>query len=316
MKLRSEITLPEYKLNLTYQSKMLSLGSCFSDHIGQKLKTHWFAIEVNPFGVLFNPFSIANLIQRALSKDFFREEEIMQRGEIYFIYDFHSELSSTDEKELLIKANKQLEKLKIYLETSNLLMLTFGTSYYYELRDSKKIVANCHKMPQTFFKKQKGNSGEISALYSSLIKELKKRNPKLEVLFTVSPVRHSNDGFIENNRSKAELILAVEALEKLEYVSYFPSYEIQMDELRDYRFYAEDLNHPNELAFTYIFDKFKKALFSETLCKQILDVEKVLKQENHRLFFPETEESKKYLKDLAFKKSKLEQNLLGKTSRK
>jgi len=305
MKLQSVISFPEYDFKIDHHSKILSFGSCFSDHIGSKLKTLWFDAKVNPFGVLFNPISIANLLERALDGNKFTLDEVKQRGDLHFIFDFHSQLTDINSNKVLEKANMKLEETLDYLKNSNLLLITFGTSFYYELKENKKAVANCHKMPQELFERKKIKAAAITEIYKELLQKIKILNPTIEILFTVSPIRHERDGFIENNRSKAELLLAIAELEGIKNVNYFPSYEIQMDELRDYRFYSEDLQHPNKLAIEYIFEKFISQLCNQKTIVHMQNIQKIVSQENHRILFPESEEGKKSLKNLADKKAAL-----------
>jgi hypothetical protein len=312
MNLKAEVQIPEYDFSLTHKDKILSIGSCFSDNIGLKLKELWFDIEVNPFGVLFNPISIANLIERALENRLFTKEEVQKRNDIHFIFDLHSKLSSTSADEVLQKGNLQLKKTKTYLEEADTLIFTFGTSFYYELKAQNKVVGNCHKVPQSEFERKKVEASLIIKAYKELILKIKLINPKMKFIFTVSPVRHSKDGFIANNRSKSELLLAIGELENLADVSYFPSYEIQMDELRDYRFYAEDLNHPNKLAINYIFEKFVNSLADDKTKNNLTKVQKIVHQENHRVLFPESEEGKKFQETLKEKKKELQKEIFDK----
>lgn len=307
MKLQTIVNIPEYEISFDHHSKLLSLGSCFSDNIGNRLSELWFDIAVNPFGVLFNPISIANLIERSLDSKYFTADEIQERDGIYFLFDTHSNLASTNAHETLKKANEQLDRTKEYILKSDLIILTFGTAFYYELKEESKVVGNCHKMPGGLFDRKKVQSSKIVSIYSDLIDRIKELNPKVNFLFTVSPIRHSRDGFIENNRSKAELILAVEQICEAESKAfYFPAYEIQMDELRDYRFYAEDLNHPNKLAIDHIFTRFTSSLLDQSNLNLIEEIRKINIQEQHKPLFPDSSATLKALEKLKQKKAELQ----------
>ena len=288
MKLQSKVNLSEYDFNIHLKSKILSLGSCFSENIGSRLQELWFDIQVNPYGIIFNPISISNLIYRSINEQLFSIEEVEERDGVYFLYDLHSKTSALSPEEVIEKANEALIKTKEYIQQADFIFITFGTAFYFELKNNKKVVGNCHKMPSNLFDRKKIETNEIVEIYQSLIQKIESLNPNVQFIFTVSPVRHSRDGFIANNRSKANLILALEAICKRTNAHYFPSYEIQMDELRDYRFYKEDLNHPNKIALDYIFQSFSSTFFDQQTQSILKEIRKVNLQEQHRPLQPES----------------------------
>lgn len=308
-KLMSQVELPKYPFQIKHQSSILSLGSCFSDSIGQLLADLWFPIEINPFGTLFNPLSIAQLLERALNNEKYVLSDIQQAGEIHFLWDMHSRNSDLDPENVLQKANEAIEKTNRFLKHGDLLILTFGTAYYFELKKEKLVVGNCHKQAQSLFERKKADTAEIVKIYTKLFRKIREINPKIQFLITVSPVRHFRDGFISNNRSKSTLLLATEELEKEAAVFYFPSYEIQVDELRDYRFYESDLIHPNSLAVNIIFEYFKKAFFDLTTKDYVEKIQKINAQEEHRPLFPNSIETKRAQEKLKAKKRDLQRKI-------
>ncbi len=303
--------IPKFPFEIDHKDSIVSMGSCFSDHIGSKLDELWFDILTNPFGVMFNPISIANLIERALEEKFFTETDIQQRKDIYFLFETHGKLADTSAEKVLDNANSALKKLKTQLEKAHILILTFGTSFYFELKEEEKVVGNCHKMPQSLFDRKKVKSDQIVKIYDELLDEIRGINPNIQVVFTVSPIRHTRDGLVANNRSKAELLIACEQLENHAFCHYFPSYEIQLDVLRDYRFYSRDLNHPSDQAIDLIFEEFSKVVFSEEKRKDLKEIQNIVSQEKHRSHFPESEESQLFQKKLLENKTALKGRILG-----
>lgn len=310
----SKVKIQDYPFSLSHHDKVLSVGSCFSQNIGLKMNELWFDIETNPFGVLFNPISIANLLERSIEQKRFTKEELHQRGDLFFLFDTHGKLADSNPETVLNNANQALKTTFNHLQSSNYLLITFGTAYYFELKEEEKVVGNCHKMPQHLFERKKVQSNQIVTIYKDIFKSILVINPNIQILLTVSPIRHARDGFIENNRSKAELLIATETLENLDFCHYFPSYELQMDELRDYRFYANDLNHPNQQAIDYIFEKFSNSLFSENTKSNLKEIKKIVSQENHRPLFPHSEENKSNLEKLKKRKEELRKKVFKNNS--
>tara|TARA_R110002012_G_scaffold61127_2_gene160451 strand:+ start:64066 stop:65040 length:975 start_codon:yes stop_codon:yes gene_type:complete len=297
MKLQTEIPLKPEENQIDYASKILLLGSCFSENIGGKFDYFKFQNLQNPFGVIFNPVSIEKLIVRAVENRAFSEEDIFQHKGIWKCFEVHSELSSLDKNEFLNNLNSALQNLREALFSSTHIIFTFGTAWVYRTINAStplstgKIVANCHKLPQQNFAKELLSMEEISKSLQTIFYKISTINPAAVLINTVSPVRHIKDGFSENSLSKAHLISAIHQSLSLPMQSkrhyYFPSFEIMMDELRDYRFYAEDMLHPNKTAIEIIWQKFSKVWISsetETLQKEIASIQNGLK---HRPFNPE-----------------------------
>jgi len=248
MNFRTTFLIPEAQRKLSFGDSVVLMGSCFSERIGQKLTYYGFDTLINPFGTIFHPTAIANLLDGNNTKDI----RTNQRNGSWFTFEAHSAISAKSKTDLMNEFQIKQNLLSAYLEKSKLLIITLGSAWGYFLND--EIVANCHKMPSQTFQKRLSEVRDMCFHWSGLIEQLKFKYPKLEILFTVSPVRHTKDGFIENQLSKARLIELVHRLD----VDYFPAYELQMDDLRDYRFYESDLIHPNSLAVDYIFDSFAK----------------------------------------------------------
>ncbi|NNK81524.1 MAG: GSCFA domain-containing protein [Flavobacteriaceae bacterium] len=300
MKLQTNIPLSKQSNYLIdYKSKCLLLGSCFSEHIGGKFKYFKFKSLQNPFGILFHPIAIERLITRAINSEFFSEEDLIYHNERWHCFDAHSCLSSNKKEELLNNLNNAIKATHQQINESTHVIITLGTAWYYRFIEMDKIVANCHKIPQKKFLKELLSTDKISESLNAIIELIRTVNSHANILFTVSPVRHLKDGFVENQRSKSHLISAIHGIvESQENCFYFPSYEIMMDELRDYRFYNEDMVHPNQLAINYIWNKFKSvwiASESEKIMKTVDDIQKGLA---HKPFNPESETHKVFKEKL------------------
>ena len=242
---------------IDYNSRVILLGSCFSDNIGQKLSYHKFQSVLNPFGTLFHPKAIESVIHNAITNKEYTEEDLFFFNERWQSFTAHSKLSFSSKEETLNQLNKASELINTALKNSTHIIITLGTSWVYRFLKTSQIVANCHKVPQHKFKKELLPVAEINKSLSSIISQIREVNPSINFIFTVSPVRHLKDGFIENQQSKSHLISALHQIIPLhKNTFYFSSYEIMMDELRDYRFYKEDMIHPNLLAINYIWEKF------------------------------------------------------------
>ncbi|MGK0457881.1 MAG: lysophospholipase L1-like esterase, partial [Polaribacter sp.] len=277
MKLQTNISIKQQADNLIdYHSKILLLGSCFSENIGNKLSYYKFQSKQNPFGILFHPKAIENLISRAIKEELYTEKELTFNNERWHCLDAHSSLSAADKNVLLKNLNSALIHTKKQLKEATHVFITLGTSWVYRYSETNAIVANCHKIPQKEFSKELLSVAEVSKILEQCIALLKSINKTVSVTFTVSPVRHLKDGFIENTRSKAHLIAAIHTVINSENNTYyFPSYEIVMDELREYRFYNEDMLHPNTTAINYIWEKFVFSWFSREAQDTMQEVETV-----------------------------------------
>ena len=298
MKLSTQIPIAKADHQIDYESGLLLLGSCFSENIGAKFEYFKFKSLSNPFGILFHPLAIQKVLQRSVHQRKFTEADIFFWNERWHCFEVHSDLSALSKEEFLERLNQALETTLEHLKMSTHLMITLGTAWVYRNKKSGETVANCHKVPQSNFGKELLGIDEIKASLEAMVSTIRSINPKVTLMFTVSPVRHLKDGFIANQRSKAHLISAIHEVVKKKQVSYFPSYEIMMDELRDYRFYSPDLVHPNETAINYIWEKFKDTQISEAAFKTMGEVEAIQKGLMHRAFNPTSEANRKFQKSL------------------
>ena len=282
MKFRTEIPTPKYPFDINYQDKLMLLGSCFSDHIGNFFQEMRFDTLSNPFGTLFNPVSIANALKMCMNPELFNEQHIDFFNEKWISYAHHGKFSHPDKETFIQNIRQNLDKAHDFLSSANYLFITFGTAYCYRLIERDLIVANCHKIPANQFEKQLLTIEQIVGLYQDLLEQLRQFNPKLKIIFTVSPVRHLADGFHENQISKSTLHLSVNQLVDNINTYYFPSYEMVQDDLRDYRFYAADLCHPSDAAVTYIREKLTDAFFTPETQERMKEVVKENKAQGHR----------------------------------
>ena len=285
-----------------YDSKIVLLGSCFAENIGEKFAYFKFQHTINPFGIIFNPISIEKLIERAINKKEFTEKDVFFHNELWHCYEVHSELSESDKEAFLIKLNHLLHHFRIQIEEASHIIITYGTSWIYKLKSSNKIVANCLKVAQNQFDKEILSVESIEKSIQKTCDLIQKVNPKCNVIFTISPVRHIKDGFLENQQSKAHLISAIHSPNfQLPTSSYFPSYEIMMDELRDYRFYANDMLHPNQTAINYIWERFSEAYFSKNTQTTMNEIESIQKSISHKPFHSDSESHRQFLVKLQIK---------------
>lgn len=287
MEFTTRVDIPKQSIKLDYSSKILLLGSCFSTEIGAMLKDYRFDVMVNPFGVLYNPSSVANSIEYLCTGKEFGQEDVIQTNPTdktsackYASFSHHSSFARTSAQEFLQNANEQLKVASDFIKQADTVIITLGTSWVYRWKESGKIVSNCHKRVAQEFERQRLSVSEVVGNLRKIVELLSGKR----VIFTVSPIRHFKDGAHQNTISKATLLLAIEeALSQHtpDKISYFPSYEIQMDELRDYRFYAEDMLHPSEVAVKYIFEKFKESFIAQSEYEQMRLNLKQTKKEGH-----------------------------------
>lgn len=286
------------------------LGSCFAVNMAEKLDYFKFQNSYNPFGILFHPLAIEKLIDFAVSGKQFTDNDIFFHNERWHCFDVHSDLSNSNKEDLLASLNALIKSTNQHITESTHIIITYGTSWIYRNIESNFIVANCHKVPQKQFKKELLSIGEIEESITNTVKLLHAVNPDCNIIFTVSPVRHIKDGFVENQWSKSNLISAIHSVLATEEckmnTEYFPSYEIMMDELRDYRFYAEDMLHPNQVAIDYIWKCFKETTISETAFNVMDEVEGIQKSLSHKPFNPNSESHLKFESKVREKITKLE----------
>lgn len=300
MKLQTQISLQKEKYNpISYTSKILSVGSCFAVNIGSKLAYYKFETESNPLGILFHPKAVEKLLTKAINEEVYMEEDVFYINERWHCFDAHSELSHVDKNTLLANLNEAVKHTYNYVCKATHLVLTYGTAWVYRHIESDAVVTNCHKVPQKKFLKEILSVAEVYESIENSITLLKTINPKITTILTVSPVRHIKDGFVENQRSKAHLLAGIhEIVDPRKQIHYFPSYEIVMDELRDYRFYKEDMIHPNQTAIEYVWEKFEEVWIAEE-SKPVLDeIETIQKGLSHKPFNPSSEAHQQFLKKI------------------
>ncbi|WP_314241673.1 GSCFA domain-containing protein [Empedobacter tilapiae] len=296
MQFRTTFQIQSSDFKLNHQHKILTIGSCFSDEIGKRLIDLKFDGLINPFGVIFNSHSIQNLIERSIQKKYFTIADVHQNGEEFFCFDVHSSFNALTKEAVLEKLNSTLDQVYNYIHSCDVVMITLGTSWIYEWKTSNQIVANCHKVDTKQFEKRLLTTEENLKSLELIFSDLKKINPKIHIITTVSPVRHTKDGMIENNVSKARLLDALYELSlQNNQVEYFPSYELVLDDLRDYRFFKEDLIHPTKQAVDYIWEKFSETYFEKSTQTIIQKINKVISAIKHRPFNEESDNHQQFL---------------------
>ena len=309
MQFTTQIPIPKIQNPINYNSRIVSFGSCFAENIGAKFQYFKFQSEINPFGIIFNPVSIEKIIERVVKQELFTEKDIFFHNELWHCFEVHSDISNSNKEQLLENLNQILKSMLPQLTEATHIIITYGTSWVYRNTANQEIVANCHKVPQKQFLKELVSVTTIKKSIQNTLHLIEKVNPNCNIIFTISPVRHLKDGFVENQVSKAHLITAFYDTVKAEHyklnTEYFPGYEIMMDELRDYRYYAEDMLHPTQVAIDYIWERFKESAILESAYVTMDAVESVQKSLQHRPFNPNSESHQKFLANLKEKITKL-----------
>lgn len=281
---------------ITLQQQILALGSCFTDCTGERLITHKFQALSNPFGTIFNPFSITQLLRHSLEQQVPAPNTYLSREGIYYNELLHSDFSAPDQAELTQQIQVAFTEVRQWLHQSSWLLVTFGTAFIYRRKSTSNIVTNCHQLPTQLFERSLLSVEEIVKDFTALWKQLRAANSNIRMILTVSPVRHLKDNLAMNLVSKSVLRLACHTLqETLEGVDYFPAYEALMDDLRDYRFYKADLVHPNEVAESYIWDLFCQSYLDSTARSFIKEWQKIRKALTHRPRHPHTPSHQKFI---------------------
>ncbi len=306
MNFTTPIPIPKSANPIDYNSTIVLLGSCFSENMGKKFEYFKFQNTVNPFGIIFNPVSIEKLIERVVNQEEFTENDIFFHNERWHCYEVHSDCSRADREEFLENLNQILKSTHQKILQSTHIIITYGTSWVYRNKVSSEIVANCHKIPQNQFEKELLSVETIEKSIQNTIDLIQKVNPNCNFIFTVSPVRHLKDGFVKNQRSKAHLISAIHQTLNIPMRvpslgaegSYFPSYEIMMDELRDYRFYAEDMLHPSQVAIDYIWERLFTTQISEAIFTTMNEVCSIQRGLAHRPFDVNSESHQQFISKL------------------
>lgn len=307
MEFRTKIAISNSKNPIDYNSKIVSLGSCFALNIAQKFDFYKFQNVANPFGIIFNPVSLEKIINRIVNEIHYKEEDLFFQNERWHSFEVHSDLSNPNKLELLNTLNFRLNSARKNLLEATHFIITYGTAWVYRNLNSNEIVSNCHKLPQNEFSKELLTLDAIEKSIGKTLELITKLNPEIKFTTTISPVRHLKDGFIENQQSKASLLLALHtACKKHTNCSYFPAYEIMMDELRDYRFYAEDMIHPSPIAINYIWQAFAESNFSLETQSILKKVEVIQKALAHKPFNDQSDSYRQFLENLNDKIVKLQ----------
>lgn len=294
---RTKVKIPRSEFQFGYKKKAVMMGSCFVENIGSKLKSYKYQVDVNPFGVIYNPVSVCSSLRLLMEERELFEDDLNFHNNLWFSFYHHSKFSNVDLSQCLSDINRGIKESSRNLKEADFLFVTFGTSWVYELLSSGTIVSNCHKLPAKEFNRYRLNVDEIVTVYKDLIIELLVFNPKIKLVFTVSPIRHWKDGANGNQLSKATLLLAIEQLTDLfDQVSYFPSYEIVMDELRDYRFYSSDMLHMSDVAVNYIWKCFSETFIAEEASQAQRQIEKFTLASNHRPFNVNSDSHQAFIK--------------------
>jgi hypothetical protein len=310
MKFHFEFDIKKISPPITHHHKIMLVGSCFTENMGEKLRHFKFNQVQNPNGILFNPVSVAESITAYIENDLVEEKNLFYYNEGWHSWKHHSRFSAPTSSEAIEKINRSTRLAHLYLKEADYLMITLGSAWTYTLTDKAMngvkgaVAANNHKAPADWFLKRLLNADDVLGILDPMVHRIFNFNPKLKIIFTISPVRHLREGVIENNRSKAALILAVHQLvDKFENLYYFPAYELVIDDLRDYRFYAEDLVHPNYAATQYVWEKFTEACFDEATKTLLEEIHLLRLAHQHKAFNPDSEAHKKF-KQRYFEKTK------------
>ncbi len=293
---RTILPVPRAPFSIGYSDRLLLIGSCFTENMGDRLRSGKFPVYINPFGIVYNPVSMTHCLNHLLlDNQQFEENNLFEHAGLWHSWEHHGHFSQPDRTAALAGINTALKTAAAHLKKANRLLLTLGTADVFTLRSTGEVVANNHKMPAALFAQRRLSVTEAAEGIIAILEKIKLKNPDLRVILTVSPVRHIRNGLVENQRSKATLLLACEQIcEALPYSYYFPAYELLLDDLRDYRFYADDMLHPSEVAADYIWQYFGDTFFSEETRRLYARIEKIAAAMQHRPFHPDTPEHRAF----------------------
>ncbi len=309
MQFRTEIFPPKEAIEIDYNSRIFTIGSCFTEHMGKALSDLKFEVLTNPFGIVYNPISISRQIERIAELQAFHAGDLFYSDGVYRTFEAHSDMADYTIEAGLQKLNSAIAEGNAVLQNLTHAIITFGTSIVYELADTNVIVANNHKQPAGLFRKRYLSLDEITGSLRRIIELLRRFNAAVRIIFTVSPIRHFREGLVANTRSKALLFAALHEVGELQGVYYFPSFELVTDDLRDYRFYERDLVHPNAAAVEYVWEKFKLWAIDSDCYPLMEDIMKINNAIRHRPFFENTPQHKKFKENMhAFVLQLLERN--------
>jgi hypothetical protein len=298
MTFRTQLSSKPTPIQITHAQKLLLLGSCFTEHIGTQLQENKFDALTNPFGIVYNPLSMAQCLERvAAGNQSFSEGDLFENAGLWHSWAHHGRFSHPNKNRALEGINQAYHEAVEHLKKTDFLLLTFGTAEVFELNEKGRVVANNHKMPAAHFTARRLSVSEIVEKMRTVLHAIKTTNEQLQVILTVSPVRHLRNGMVENQRSKATLILACEEIcKQLDFVQYFPAYELVLDDLRDYRFYAADMLHPSEVAVEYVWQFFSDTFFADNTQRLNERIGKIRSAAQHRPFHPDTEQHRAFVR--------------------
>lgn len=305
MNFRTKIKLKQEQNQIDYNSNLLLIGSCISNNIGIKLDYYKFKSISNPFGIIFQPKAIEKLIVKSLENEPFTKDDLIFHNERWHCLDVHSDFSNADKNVVLTELNSVRKQTKESIINASHVVITLGTAWVYRYLKTDDLVANCHKISQKEFKKELLPIDDIYDSLKNIVSSIKRLNRDCTVIFTLSPVRHLKDGFVENQQSKAHLLIVIHKIVKNSSANYFPSYEILLDELRDYRFYKEDMLHPNQTAIDYIWDKFSEVWINDSTKETMQKVTEIQNGLNHKPFNKKSDLHQEFLRLLQIKMNSL-----------
>lgn len=308
MNFRTQIPISKERNQIDPDSSLLLIGSCFTENIGEKLGYFKFQNTVNPFGILFHPKAIERFITNCINEKEYTEQDVFFHNERWHSFEAHSDVSNSSQQQLLDSLNSSIHSTYPQLKNTSHLIITLGTAWVYRYIETDTIVANCHKIPQKKFLKELLSVDEITACLENIDTLVKSVNRNISIIYTVSPVRHLKDGFTENSLSKAHLLSAIhEVVEPRNQMHYFPSYEIMMDDLRDYRFYKSDMLHPNETAIDYIWEAFKNSWIDEKSHDLMVEIDSIQKSLAHKPFNEQSNQHQQFLGKLQLKIERIQE---------
>lgn len=295
-KFRTEVKITPSAHKIHHRSGMLMIGSCFTEYIGTRMADYKFDVDINPFGIVYNPMSVNQNLEAILSGKKYEMTDLFNYQDSWISFDHHSRFSFPESEICLRKINNRIEYSHNRISTIQYLIITFGTAWIYRIAESGKLVSNCHKLPANFFDRELLRIDDILPVYKKIIASMIRLNPGIRIIFTVSPIRHWKDGPVQNSVSKSTLILTIhELIKSFDCIEYFPAYEIALDDLRDYRYYEEDMLHPNSQMTGYIWDKFCQAYFGDETFKIMKELGKLNSALKHKPFRPGTPKHLEFL---------------------
>ncbi len=301
-----ELDIPQLQQPITYSDKILLIGSCFTENMVDRLVQHKFKVLSNPHGILFNPLSVADSLNSYIDGKLYYDADLFQLNELWNSWEHHTRFSHIDKEVALSGINRSQEEAATFIKDAGWIVITLGSAFQYYLKENNRQVANNHRAPSQWFKKQLLSTDVIVQALSKTLDKLYAFNPNVQVLFTISPVRHIRDGVIENNRSKARLIEAVHTLcNTYKKAFYFPAYELIIDILRDYRYFDVDLVHPNYLATSYVWEQFVKSCMHVETQQTMKEIYAISIARSHKPRFPQTAAHQQFMSNYAAKVSNL-----------